>query len=186
MAARDPTNLLVVPGRLVISPTDLSAAYPYGGTELGIVRDHVFRPNQETRQVVAEEFGGHVVEEIVTRQAAVFAAVLHSWDAAAIPHVLGNAAAGDSGRPLVSEYVADGTVRAGQFLSERAVKLLFVPEALRTAPAILLFRAAPMLDSRAALELRRNVDAGLAVLWRALPDDTLRVYQMGALEDLTL
>lgn len=37
MIASDLTALLRVPGRLVVNPTDLTLAFPYGGTPLGLV-----------------------------------------------------------------------------------------------------------------------------------------------------
>ncbi len=42
MATPDPTKILRVSGTLVKSPTDFSAAYPYGGTVLGSINRFMF------------------------------------------------------------------------------------------------------------------------------------------------
>ena len=53
MSTRDVTGVLRVPGRLYISPVNLTSNY---GTELGAVRQVVLRLRRPAFDVVAEEF----------------------------------------------------------------------------------------------------------------------------------
>lgn len=185
MAARNPLNELCVPGRLVSGPTDLSAAYPYGGTELGNCRDMVWRPIQNSAEIIAEEWGGVATENVFLGETCILMALLSSWDADALAIVFPGGSTGGSGRALIQSTVS-GSTGAGNLLSSRAVKLLFVPDAVSVNPAILVYAAAPMVDSAAAMRLRRNVETGIACAWRGLPDSLGRTFAAGALEDLTL
>ena len=57
-------DVLRVPGKLVINPTDITAAFPHGGTELGLTRDSEMRFGIKTELVHAEEWGNQPVESV--------------------------------------------------------------------------------------------------------------------------
>jgi hypothetical protein len=97
VASKNVRNILRFPGRLCKTPTNLAAAFPHGGTELGVVRDMVFRPMVSTTPIHAEEFG-RTVEVIVTKESAVFACVLRSYDNDLLSDVFHNTGAGRRAR----------------------------------------------------------------------------------------
>src|SRR3972149_495263 len=97
MVAPNARSIIRVPGRLIADPTDLSAAYPYGGTELGIVRDAEFRFGVKTKLVTAEEWGGQVVEGFYAGESCVFIAVMRGYDNDMIGQVFMSTGLGASG-----------------------------------------------------------------------------------------
>ena len=64
MAAESPQAIVFNGGKLVIGPTDLTAADPFGGTVLGYTRECFSQPGQISKAIVAEELGQQVVEII--------------------------------------------------------------------------------------------------------------------------
>lgn len=56
-AATNLNALLRVPGRLCLGPTDLTQAFPYGGTDLGLVKDIVARPGRVVKKLREEHMG---------------------------------------------------------------------------------------------------------------------------------
>ena len=58
MATAATRNILRIPGRLCVGPTDLTTAFPHGGTALGVTRALEFRFGYRTYNATAEEFGG--------------------------------------------------------------------------------------------------------------------------------
>ena len=81
MATARVRDILRIPGRLVINPTNLNSAFPHGGTELGLTRDAEMRFGITTSLVTAEEWGQAPVEAVYTGESAVFAAV---WKEASV------------------------------------------------------------------------------------------------------
>lgn len=57
MAQSNLNALLRVPGRLCLAPTDMTQAFPFGGTDLGLVADVVVVPGQETSRLQEEGLG---------------------------------------------------------------------------------------------------------------------------------
>jgi hypothetical protein len=183
-APTDLSALLRVPGRLILNPTSMTAAAPYGGTYLGVLRDHEVRWNMKAKIVAAEEWGGVASEVIYTGEALVLAALLRDYDATALGLIFPNVAAGSrSGESVVSQTVDAGT-RAGT--RREAHKLLFAPLAEDVMPFVYLPAARAILDSTAKLNLGLDQEAGIGAVWYAVPDDTGRTYVVGLRKDLTL
>lgn len=57
MAVHDPNDVLRTPGRLVLAPTNLAAAFPYGGTEVGFFENARVGVFQERYDVISEAEG---------------------------------------------------------------------------------------------------------------------------------
>ena len=83
MAAAAPNNMRRLKGKLVVSKDgedasdfDLTAAYPYGGVELGLCRAAAFVWGIRYAPIQAEEFGGVATEYMYLSQQAVLSAVL--------------------------------------------------------------------------------------------------------------
>lgn len=179
-AARDISKF---PGKLCVDPTDLSIAFPHGGTGLGVVRNIVFRPEIKYTRVVAEEFG-EVVEGVATSQGCILAATLESWDAEALRDLFWNTEDGStSQRRKVKE---PGTNRAGFLLSSRAKVLLFSPDDTDKAPMLIIRRALPMPEESAFASFQLNSDIALAFAWTGIRDSTGRLYEWAMRKDITL
>lgn len=187
MATRSVRNVIRAPGKLIKDPTNLSAADPYGGTELGVVRNLVFRPGHETEESLGEEFG-RVVAATLVAERAVFACVLRSWDNDMLAAVFPNTAAPTKGRfRLVHGRASGGSFnRAGYALDSLAFKLLFVPFAVEEHPALIMYNAVPMVDESAEIQMSIGAEYGLALMFKATPDATGRDYTDGSLSDLAV
>ena len=183
MATADPRLVKHAFGRLCIAPTNLAAAFPHGGTALGLTAEVNFRPVQRMREVRAEEFGGEVVEIIVGREDVVLAATIRGWDSDALQRVFVRTAAGTSGERVVSY---PGSVRAGTLGSDRSVVLLFSPRNTEHHPAILIYRAVPIVDESVSIPLAQKREIVAQVVFRGIRDASDRVYACGRLEDLSL
>lgn len=185
MAAPSAKNTLQLPGKLCKDPTDLSADFPHGGTALGLVRAVKWRPRRAYFPVEAEEFGT-VVEAIYSGDSAVLVCVARELDSDYLSSIFLNTAAGSTtGRRVVSGRPATDDVRAGTSLEGQSVKLYYSPDNAKDH-GLLFFRAVPMVDVAAEIDLGLNQEAGILCVWQATPDDSGRTYDLGPREDLTL
>lgn len=180
MATPDVRNVLKVPGYLVKNPTDLSAAFPHGGTALGLVRGIELRIVPRAREVTAEEWGGQRVATVYCGETAILAAVLRTWDAAMFPSVFPNASSTTIDMKVASPSVAPGTVLT-------PFKLLFSPVALTYHPFVYFREATGLPDAAAKLQLSLKDELGTAVVFRAQASTTGgSVYQVGGRSAITL
>lgn len=189
MALANVRNILRVMGRLCSDPTSVATAFPHGGTALGLVRDGIFRPGVKHHAVLAEEWGNQQVEVVYGGEMSVFAVVLRELDNDMVQKAFVNTAAGTSSGDRVITYEPDATAantRPGTLLSTKSFKLLFSPKATNRDPAILIYKAIPVIDESAELQLSLGEELGIAALFHCIPDASGRVYQVGKLEDLTL
>lgn len=183
MAAPYSRNVLHLPGELIKDPTDLSAAAPYGGTRLGMVRNLYFRPGIRHVTITAEEWGGAPVEVIYAGASPIFGVTLRELDNDALGAVFLDTATGSpSGDQVV--HLRATTGRAGTQISE--MKLLFVPRAVLRHPSILIRAALPVVTPETEIQLSMGKEVNVPVLFYARPDSTNRVASIGKLGDLSL
>jgi hypothetical protein len=184
MATQAARRVLRVPGRLVSTPTNLSAAYPYGGTELGGTNGLTVRCFAGVFPLTAWELGGVPIEYLHRGSAWGVAGFLRGADDDAMSAIFPNSANGAvTQHTLVTE---PGSVAAGHRLSPFGLKLLFVPRDIARAPAWLLYRAIPMLEDQAELDFATQKEFGIPALFMGIPDTSGRDIQIGRLEDLSL
>lgn len=169
MAAYDVRELLHVPGRLSIDPTDgdLTGTWPFGGTGLGAVKG-VMLDNElkEPVAVTAEEWGGPPVEFPQPGEAWVLAAFLRGADEDAVGMLFPNTSTGaTSGRTKIE---LGGARQAGRRMTDLAVKLVFTPDDTKNARAVCLYSAVPMQDAQEYL-MQRGKEFGLPVVFKATP-----------------
>ena len=93
---RFPVDATRVRGKLVANPTSLAGAYPYGGTELGAVRDMEFRVGVFSVPVRGSEFGV-TIDRLRTGEFGVFAAFMRGWDIGMISTIFPNVTNSGSG-----------------------------------------------------------------------------------------
>jgi len=178
-------HALYLPGRLIMDPTDFSAAAPYGGTRLGLTRLVVLRLGSTHKVITAEEWGNQAVEVIHGGTSLVLGATLRAWDADALAAIFLDTAEGDPSGERVVKFRADAG-RAGTQLSTKAMKLLFVPRAVVRQPSIYIRQAVPVVADDAEIMLAPHEQFGISVVFYAIPDTNEDVAEIGRLTDLTL
>lgn len=185
MATPRTRNILHVPSQLCIGPTDLSIAYPHGGTALGRVRAMIWRPGFRYTPETAEEFMGATVRSFYSGEAGVLAVILREWDTDAIKTCFPVTAVGAvTGRTVVEGDVGTDGKRGGTV--ELTASVVYVSPNDIKAPGLLLYGALPMIDESMALAHRINEEVGFPVAWIAAPDTSRRTYKEGPREDLVL
>lgn len=174
-------------GRLVKDPTDVSLPFPHGGTEFGLVRNGVFRFGKVYHEVPAEEDAGVITEVLSGADGGVFAAVLRSYDVDALGVVFPDTIVGaTTGDRVIKGRVGAGSVFSGLALSANAIVLGFSPDAVDSHPHIVLYNAIPMLEEAAEILLGPDDEFGIAVMFRAAPDSSRRLYDVGRRADFTI
>jgi len=184
MATANPINVARVPGRLVLTPTSLSAAFPHGGTALGVTRDQEFRFGAKYHQETAEEWGGATARVLYCGMRAVFACVMRSADndaLALLPETSAGAVTQD--RTLLADVNLDGA-RAGRALTGSLI--MFSATALETQRCLLLYNAVPLWDEAARLQLSIKAEMAPALMFACMPDSTGRTFAWGKIGDLSL
>ena len=186
MATPRARDILKVPGRLVKNPTNLAAAYPYGGTELGLTKNRSFRLRATHREIQAEEHGMATVEVIRSGDSPVFACTLRAYDDDALSAIFWITATGDpSGHKVVKSNVT-GTGRAGARLSQSSMVLLHVPLAPLRHPSMLIYAAMPAIAEEASIQWSAKEELGIDVVFYCRPDTSDRLCAIGRLGDLSL
>lgn len=172
------------PGRLVINPTDLTAAFPYGGTELGSVRQVTHLRFGADYALTAEEFGFEPVEYNQHGEIHGVSAFCRGFDDDVISALFPNTAAGTTSQHQVVTW--PGTNRAGTWRSAVGVKLLFAPFNPIDVDAIILYRGIPMDEDSARTPLAWQEEYGFPVTFMGIRDASGNGGQMGRLADLTV
>ena len=184
MSASDSSRVAYAPGSLVVGPTNLSAAFPHGGTLIGGTNGCALQCFTGYYPVTAWEEGGAPVEFIHRGAAWGVGAFLREWDDDALAACFPNTAVGAvSQHRVVSE---PGTRAPGHRLSALAVKLLFVPDDPKRAPAWILYKAVPMPKEGTDMLFRHDAELGLEVAFAGILDASRRVIAIGRIEDLSL
>lgn len=194
MAADDARRIQRIPGRLAFGCSDLTAVWPHGGTGLGATKAVLFQIVSASYPVTAEAFGGEPVEYIESGVVVGLGCTLRTFEDDAVDLLFRNTAAGtQTQRQVISE---PGTVRAGNWMSGRGVLLVFTPEGMTQAqsatapdvdaPMLVIYRAIPMIDETASLDLERGQEFGIRVMFRGIRDSSGRVYKMGPRADISI
>lgn len=175
-----------IPGVLIANPTDLAAAFPYGGTVLGVVRSIELDLGARVRMVIDEGGGGGVIEQVKLGQASALHAVIRSWDPNMVAALFPNTTSFEGLPVQVNQESGTGIEPPGIFGSGSAVKLLFAPVAPLHHEGIILYRAVPYAQEAARMQLSLTKEVGVAVSFMGLPNDSALRHKIGFLERLTL
>lgn len=184
MTAGDAARILRVPGRLVVGPTDLGVAFPYGGTQVGFTRRVVVQPLGAGFRVESEALGDATdVLEAPTRH--VMACFVRGWDDDALRLLFPDQydAGARSGHAVVT---VPNRARPGASALGRAVRLLYVPDDVIAAPALLIDRAVPDWSPGAELAFQRGTELGIPLAVECVRSTSGRILSIGRLADLTL
>lgn len=188
MSTADLHQSLTAPGRLVINPTDKTAAFPYGGTQLGEVRDVRAVITGGWFDVEAEEYGGTIVESVWSGENVALGCFLRQFDETAVATVFPNTKTGTTTKRVAITHYMDAAspVRPGHLLSSRGVKLLFVPFDVDRVRCVYFSRALPRTNEAATLQRALGVREEIPALFLAIPSASAKVYQIDFLRELTL
>ena len=185
MAAGVPSETRFEPGTIVKGVTDLTTAFPYGGTELGRVREVEFNRRVVEATVDAEEFGGFEVETSAVRDTCILAVNFRGFDADVIDTFRGGSATGGaSGGVLMELKVNEEATRTGKLYPEQ--KIMLVPKD-RTNGIFLYLPAASLLVS-ATEDVQRAYprEFGQPAIFRGVPNASGYAWQEGKITEITL
>ncbi len=186
MSTANVRNVEFIPGKLIVDPTDLTTTDPYGGTEIGLTRMHIWDPHVRTAKYTGMEHGGIVTEVSYQGEQPVFLAILREFDDDALNKIFANTVWGPTtGKRGIRYYPGDSDYsQPGYLLSNKALKLLFVPKSPNQHRAILLWNAiaAPQEDFR--ISLKASEEVGLPIAFYAGVDSSKRCYDWMMLADM--
>ncbi len=189
MAAPKPQSIRRLKGALVQNPTNTTAPPHYGGTPLGPVTNLRFLPGLRGAPLPEEELG-LVVEFVEAPDSAVMMCVSRGLDDDLLSLLFRLTSTGASTLHTMAEGRVSGTDGTGAtgagLASDRAIKLLFVPEDTDRDPFVLLYNAIPVRESAAEIQMSMGREAGIACVFYAATDSTYRTYAWGRISDLTL
>lgn len=184
MTAGNVSQVLRVPCRLVVNPTNLALAYPHGGTEVGLVRAVAITALGEPVAIHSEAYGEPTdLLEAPNRYAV--ACVIRGMDDDALEALqpLHYRRGAVSSR---SVFDAPGTRVAGASGLARAVRLLFAADDPIGAPSVLIYRGVAGLGAQEPLRFTRNDELAWPIGVECFRDSAGRILSIGRLADLSL
>lgn len=184
MATADQREAMRIVGRLCSGPTDLAAAFPHGGTALGMVTRATFRVGLRRRVHLGLEYGNEPIEVTRGGQTAVLGVLIRGYDNDMWSRIFTGTTAGAETGKTVAAY--PGSNRAGRLGSDDAVTLLYSPRDTEKHPALIIYRAVPLLEETAEMRFSMNEEFGVPGLFLGLRNASGSVWRMGRLEDLAL
>jgi hypothetical protein len=184
MSAGNVNRIIRAPGRLVCSPTDLGAAFPYGGIPLGKSRNMVLKSLSTRFRVYAEGLG-EATDVLEDDQHYVAGCILRGFDDDAVQQLFPfNYSKGAvSGHAMLDVPAGQGPGYSGY---TRRKVLLYVPDNPIDHPALLLYAGIADWAENVELAFQRGDELGLPVAIQCLRDTQSRILKLGRLADLTL
>lgn len=181
--ASNVNKIIRSPGKLVVGPTDLAAAYPYGGTEIGYTKAIVVQSTMENF-VVQSEGLGEPTDILQAAHSWVMSCFVRGWDdsALALFHA-DHYSLGAVTRHAVFTVPALATPGTSELDVTR--KLLFVPDDVVNVPAMIAYRASPELGDD-GFTWSRTQELGVPMTFRLLRGSTGKILQIGRLADLSV
>ncbi len=180
---------LRVPGRLYFDCTDLTAAPPFGGKQLGFMVENAVSRSAPVGEIVAEEWGNEPVEGVSGGERWAFTAILNDADEDALAEVFLNTSEGSvTGRRVIE---GGGTNRAGYLYGGRSGVLVFAPESVISGNddihrMVVFYNAMPHVQETADLEHRLDAVLGVPVAFVGIRDGSDRIVKAGFRADLSL
>lgn len=188
MVAGNVSSVIRNAGKLVIGPTDLTAADPYGGTEIGLMNAAVLTPLGVPR-VIWNEGLGEPTDILEGSNDHLFTCFLRGADDNVKTLLLkGWRSAGSVTQHGVITGPSSRT--PGQSMIDHSnVVLLFVPENLIDHDAMIMYRAIPWWTESAEIAFQKREEFGIPLSFRLLRNAASpqpHTFQIGRLPDLSL
>jgi len=182
MAAGNPARIIRAPGKLVVNPTDLTTAYPYGGTEVGLTKTVVVKP-QGNSYLVSSEGRGEISDFLEADNRWVVGFYLRGFDDDALLLLHPDFAEVGEVTGHTSFRVPARAVPGASALP-RARKLLYVPDDPINTPALLVYRGIPDFENNSDISFQRKSEFGMAMAVECLRDEQNRILEIGRLADM--
>lgn len=183
----DQIGSLRISGRLIKSPTDLTdPSDNFGGTVLGDFDQLAWQVEGAAVDITAQENGPLVYQSLENAYGVRVVGRLREWNAAALGAIFPSAAVttgSTTGYPLLT---LDADTMLAQLATDRALKVLLAPDHPDRAPAILMYQAAAQVRQVANVAHSISQEWGFPAIWKALPDASGYIMQVGLMRDLTL
>jgi len=169
----DIASVLVQPGRLVMNPTDLSLAFPHGGTSLGMTEEGITLNWEKNWQpVVVEEYGQEPIKIIHIGEEIKMSVNFVQWESNVTGLIWqGFTATGGVSGLTNMEWPGSGSKYAGKDMSGSSIILLFSPSDLTNNKVVLFRKAVPL--STTEVEFKASKKTILACEFYAMRDDTI-------------
>ncbi len=184
MSTPDLGAVLHVPGRLCFNPTNLSTAWPHGGTGLGEKKQLVVKPMRSYSTIKEEAFGQEVIDVLDMGESWMLACIFRSLDGDMLGKAFPSTFTGTSSGLKGISY--PGSFRAGTLKSDSAFKLLFTPDDEDRHPWVYFPNTLMLVDESAELALDIPEELGVSAVFHATRDSTARVVIIGRKGDITL
>lgn len=180
-------NVLYLPGKLIKNPTQIAGGtFPYGGTELGLIRNARWQPGLTYDRAIAEEWGT-TVAAFIEEERSIVACVLRSWDDALLATLFPNTQTDRYGQVgILGRFLGSGVARSGFDITTRSFGLLFAPMAASRQRHLYLHNAYALVEESMELQLSIGREAGFALMFEALPDSQGRSFTFDFPENIQL
>jgi hypothetical protein len=168
-------------GRLAYGCTDLSTAWPHGGTGLGTVGKVFVVPQRRWKALAAEETGA-AVEVLWLGGDVVVGFTMVGWDEDAAAVVNPNSST-SNGKTVVEWPGSDVVVGAPV---ATITNLVFTPWDQTNGKGFVVYKAAAMPDLNAELAFSAGAFLEVPAVVVAIPDGSDRLGKLGKFSELTL
>lgn len=185
MAESSVLDMMRVGGYFVKNPTTPdSSSRAKGGTEIGLLVDFELIPIETHSYIQAEEYNTEV-NGLVTLKGWAGAFILRSPDNDAYSAVYASediVTSTSSGKTLIKPAAKAG----GKWLTDKAIKFLFVPDEPDEHPGVLFTNAVLFPSEAARIRHLINEKWGFPLVFKAFPDVNGNPIQWGRLEDMVI
>lgn len=178
-------RILRAPAQLVVNPINLEAAAPFGGVFIGRAREVALVDQGGPGRRIDSELLGEATDVLESPNVASFGCFLRGWNDEAVERLMADGYAEGEGTGRAT-YSSPGNRIPGQTALDRAVTLLVAPENPDDAPALLIHRFVPFLDTEARFHWSRQEELGLPIAGECLRGTNGRIYDIKRIADLEL
>lgn len=179
MAGLKVEDVLNIPGRIALSPTDLTADFPHGGTALGFIGEAAWRPNYQYRPWLQREKGQLAFDMVEVPTNGVLVFLARQWDPDVISQIYPTTTSQTDGSELAT--LPGG--KKNRFIGGTGLKLVYSPLDT-TRPGLLVYNAIPTLSSPFELVFGRAVETVHLVTLFLLQDSSGRMTAIEKMENL--
>jgi len=179
-------RILRAPGRLVVGPSEafLTGTFPYGGVQVGRVKDVSLRAVGSPYIVECEGLGGEIQEILERPSRWVLSMFLRGWDGDGIEALLGLGHKVGANTQHATWSAPD--VTSGTRASVRSVVLAYVPDDPVGVPGLVAWAAVPHWTDGAEIAYQRGAEFGIPLSCDLMRDSSSRIVTIGKLADIEL
>ena len=191
MSTSSALQAMYVPGRVSCQLSgqtyNLATAYPHGGTALGLLRDVQIRRTEGKFDLIAEEFGQEIIDEVYMAESWVMAFALRGMDDDALGAVFPNTFTVSETKNMGVAY--PGASRSpGSLRSSSAVRVLFTTDDTENHNAVYFPNAIPQVAEGLVVDFARASELMIACAFRGLRASSSQgsLCQIARLKDISL